>query len=301
MANLKELRSRINNVKGTKRITSAMKMVAAAKLRRAQQNAERTRPYSERMGKLIGALSSEYRDGDGFVENGPPLLVGKKNENNANPLYIIISADRGLCGGFNSNLVKFTLNHRAKLQSEGKDMSLVMIGRKIVSAIGFTDSTFEVHEDVSKAAEDYSFAQGLSERLIDYYSKDEFSECYLVFNRFVSVLEQELTIQKLIPFQIDETTQKNNDDMQENLGNFEYEPDREEVLNEILPKNIAVQIYSAMLESSAAEQAARMAAMDNATRNAEDMINKITLRYNRQRQANITSELIEIISGAEAL
>ena len=300
MANLKELRSRINNVKGTKRITSAMKMVAAAKLRRAQQNAERTRPYSERMGQLIAALSSEYRDGDGFVDNGPPLLVGKKNDGSVNPLYIIISADRGLCGGFNSNLVKFTLNHRAKLQSEGRDMSLVMIGRKIVSAIGFTDSTFEVHEDVSKASEDYGFAQGLSERLIDYYNNNEFSECYLVFNRFVSILVQELTIQKLIPFQIDETMQKS-DDMQENLGNFEYEPDREEVLNEILPKNIAVQIYSAMLESSAAEQAARMTAMDNATRNAEEMIGKITLIYNRQRQANITSELIEIISGAEAL
>ncbi len=296
MANLKELRSRIDNVKGTKRITSAMKMVAAAKLRRAQQNAERARPYSERMGKLIASLSAEYREGDELVKNGPPLLVGKPSD--ANSLYIIISADRGLCGGFNSNLVKFVLNRRSKLQSEGKDMSLIMIGRKIVSAIGFTDSTFEVHEEVGKAAGHYDFAQGLAERLIEYYQNDEFSECYLVFNRFVSILEQELSQEKLIPFQpkIDEKTEQ-----EEFLGNFEYEPDREDVLNELLPKNIAVQIYSAMLESSAAEQAARMTAMDNATRNAEDMIGNITLLYNRQRQANITKELIEIISGAEAL
>ncbi len=296
MANLKELRSRIDNVKGTKRITSAMKMVAAAKLRRAQQNAERTRPYSKRMGQLIGALSKEYFDGETPAQNGPPLLVGKQNK--ANPLYIIISSDRGLCGGFNSNLVKFVLTKQAELNAQGKAMNLIMIGKKIVSAIGFTDSTFEVHEDMGKILNNYDFAQGLAERIIKYFNDDEFSECTLVFNRFISIMVQEMAQEKLIPFQ---NQAKQNTENTEELANFEYEPDREDVLNEILPKNIAVQIYSAILESSASEQAARMTAMDSATRNAEDMIDRITLIYNRQRQANITKELIEIISGAEAL
>ncbi len=294
MANLKQLRSRIDNVKGTKRITSAMKMVAAAKLRRAQQNAEKTRPYSSHMRKLIGALSQEYQTEDGFLESGPPLLVGKKN--NTNPLYIVVSSDRGLCGGFNAGLVKFVHQQRKKLQSEGKDMSLIMLGRKIVGAIGYTDSTFEVHEDVSKAVVNYNFSNSLSERVIDYFNSDDFGECFLVYNRFASVLVQELTVQKLIPF-----VRNNVEESTKEFMNFEFEPNKETVLEELLPRNIAVQIYGSILESFAAEQAARMTAMDNATRNANDMIKHLTLTYNRQRQANITRELIEIISGAEAL
>ena len=294
MANLKQLRLRIDNVKGTKRITSAMKMMAAVKLRRAQLNAEKTRPYSNYMNKLIKSLSREYQTDDNLASGGPPLLVGRRND--ANPIYIIVSSDKGLCGGFNSGLIKFVHQQEAKLKVENKEMNLIMIGRKIVGAVGFTDNTFEVHDEITKFIGDFDFANQLSKRLIEYFENDEFSECYLVYNKFVSILVQELTAQKLIPFTNDGETQTD-----DSAASFEYEPDKESVLKELLPKNIAVQIYSSMLESFASEQAARMTAMDNATRNADDIIAKLTLNYNRQRQAAITGELIEIISGAEAL
>ncbi len=306
MASLKELRVRISSVQSTKRITSAMKMVAAAKLRRAQENAESARPYAVAMESMISALSQ----GVGESGNGPGLLVG--NGKDRIHLLIVISSDRGLCGGFNGSIVRDVKARIEMLESQDKQVKLFIIGRKASVQLRrqYSDRFVEVYEDLCKPTPAFEHAEKIAERIHHLYDNGEFDVCSLVYNRFISVLTQTVTLLGLIPFT--GVTLQDNDEQDDKQNNYEkidasqnavyeFEPDENEILKQILPKNISVQLFRALLESFASEQGARMTAMDNATRNAGDMIHKLQITYNRTRQAQITKELIEIISGAEAL
>ena len=292
MPSLKDLRNRITSVKSTQRITAAMKMVAAAKLRRAQEHALAARPYAERMEDMLRSLS------DNSGAGGSPLLVGTGSDKTH--LLVLISADRGLCGGFNISLMRGLREAIKRLQAEGKTVQLFIIGRKGVGLARreFADLIVEVAEDISKPSPSFEAASNIADSLIQRFSNNEFDSCTVFYNKFVSALTQIVTPQQLIPFSLAE-------DGAESIvtasSAHEFEPSEEQILDELLPRNISMQIFRAMLESFASEQGARMTAMDNATRNAGDMINKLTLNYNRSRQAQITKELIEIISGAEAL
>ena len=294
MPSLKDLRNRIDSVKSTKKITQAMKMVAASKLKKAQSSAERGRSYSSGLDGIVQRLvgSSEY------VEH--PLL-GNNLEEKMSSLIIVVSSDRGLCGGLNSNIVKEVKKKIKKIQLENKSLSLVCIGKKgydLLSGLFEEMFNFEV-KYISIGDVDYKSIEEIGNKILSGFYKKDFQECCLFYNYFKSVISQEVKVETLIPY-----PRLNNDNtkVEENVDNyFEYEPNEEEVLSKILPKNFIVQMYKAILESRASEQGARMAAMDNATRNAGDMIDNLSLKYNRQRQAIITKELIEIISGAEAL
>ncbi len=292
MSSLKDLRNRITSVKSTQRITAAMKMVAAAKLRRAQEHALAARPYAERMEDMLRSLS------DSSGAGGSPLLVGTGSDKTH--LLVLISADRGLCGGFNISLMRGLREEIKRLQAEGKTVQLFIIGRKGVGLARreFADLIVEVAEDISKPSPSFEAASNIADSLMQRFSNNEFDSCTVFYNKFVSALTQTVTPQQLIPFSLAE-------DGAESIvtasSAHEFEPSEEQILDELLPRNISMQIFRAMLESFASEQGARMTAMDNATRNAGDMINKLTLNYNRSRQAQITKELIEIISGAEAL
>ena len=292
MPSLKDLRNRITSVKSTQRITAAMKMVAAAKLRRAQEHALAARPYAERMEDMLRSLS------DSSGAGGSPLLVGTGSDKTH--LLVLISADRGLCGGFNISLMRGLREAIKRLQAEGKNVQLFIIGRKGVGLARreFADLIVEVAEDISKPSPSFEAASNIADSLMQRFSNNEFDSCTVFYNKFVSALTQTVTPQQLIPFSLAE-------DGAESIvtasSAHEFEPSEEQILDELLPRNISMQIFRAMLESFASEQGARMTAMDNATRNAGDMINKLTLNYNRSRQAQITKELIEIISGAEAL
>ena len=292
MPSLKDLRNRITSVKSTQRITAAMKMVAAAKLRRAQEHALAARPYAERMEDMLRSLS------DSSGAGGSPLLVGTGSDKTH--LLVLISADRGLCGGFNISLMRGLREEIKRLQAEGKTVQLFIIGRKGVGLARreFADLIVEVAEDISKPSPSFEAASNIADSLMQRFSNNEFDSCTVFYNKFVSALTQTVTPQQLIPFSLAE-------DGAESIvtasSAHEFEPSEEQILDELLPRNISMQIFRAMLESFASEQGARMTAMDNATRNAGDMINKLTLNYNRSRQAQITKELIEIISGAEAL
>lgn len=289
MANLKDLKTRINSVKSTQKITSAMKMVAAAKLRRAQESAEANRPYSSRMQQVISGLASKAS-----MATAPALLVGR--ETVKTHLLIVVSADKGLCGGFNGSIARQTRLEIKRLEEEGKSVLLYMVGKKAADNLGreITDKIFERVENLQGSNLDYNKVDTVSHKILTGFSDTSFDHVSIIYNQFVNAITQNVVVTPLIPVQI-------NEDKDTGASNYEYEPDENELLEQLLPRNVTTQIYSALLESFAAELAARMTAMDNATRNAGDMIDSLTLVYNRTRQANITKELIEIISGAEAL
>ena len=292
MPSLDDLRKRITSVKSTQKITKAMKMVAAAKLRKAQENAEKGRPYSEKMNNIILNLSAGVSD----PHSVPKLLVGTGKQDDH--LCLVLTSDRGLCGGFNTNIIKKAKNYFEKIKKEGKSLKIITVGSKgydqlkrqygtyIVENISFKDSKNINYFDASK----------VGSLIIDKFQKNDFDVCTIFYNKFKNVISQIPQAQQIIPL---ESVDKNKE---ENLEiSYEFEPDEDEILSNLLPKNISTQIFKAMLENSASEQGSRMTAMDNATRNAGDLVDKLTIQYNRSRQAAITKELIEIISGAESL
>lgn len=291
MPSLKDLKTRINSVKSTQKITSAMKMVAAAKLRRAQDSAEKGRPYADRMQQIVNSLASKADP-----ISAPQLLVGNGKDNTH--LLVVVSADRGLCGGFNGAITRQTRTEVARLRGEGKTVKLLMVGRKSADALRreLGDSYIDSLEGIQGTAVEYADAASIGETVRNGFEAGDFDVCTVIFNKFKSAISQEVTLKRLIPAEVGEDTQDDDAGV-----SYEYEPDEEELLAAVLPRNISTQVYSALLESSAAELAARMTAMDNATRNAGDLIERLTLVYNRTRQATITKELIEIISGAEAV
>jgi len=295
MPSLKELRSRISSVKSTQRITSAMKMVAAAKLRRAQDMAMAARPYAERMERMLGSLAAAAAGGD-----GAPLLSGNGKQDTH--LLLLVSSDRGLCGGFNINLMRQVRERMRTLRQDGRTVKVFCVGRKGAALVRreYPDSLIEALEDVAKPAPSYEAAADIAGRVTALFERGEFDVCTIVYNKFVSALTQTVTPQQIIPFAASKA-EGQGDAAPTVEASYEYEPSEEDILDDLLPRNLSVQIYRSMLESFASEQGARMTAMDNATRNAGDMINRLTLNYNRTRQAFITKELIEIISGAEAL
>ncbi len=290
MASLDDLKKRIASVKSTQKITKAMKMVAAAKLRKAQESAEKGRPYSEKMNNVILNLSNGISD----KENAPKLLSGTGN--NKVHLCVVITSDRGLCGGFNSNIIKKAKNYFSKISDEGKDIKIITVGskgndqlkrvygQKIIENISFKDSKNANYFDADK----------VGKMVIEKFEAGEFDICTIFYNKFKNVITQIPQAQQIIPLN-NEKDESNSDE------SYEFEPDEDEILTNLLPKNISTQIFKAMLENSASEQGSRMSAMDNATRNAGEMVDKLTIEYNRSRQAAITKELIEIISGAESL
>jgi F-type H+-transporting ATPase subunit gamma len=295
MPSLKDLRSRISSVKSTRRITSAMKMVAAAKLRRAQELALAARPYSERMERMLSSLAAAS-GGAGSL----PLLAGTgKDETH---LLVFVSTDRGLCGGFNINLMRQVRRSVRALQGEGKKVKIFCVGRKGAALVRreYPAALVAQVEDIARPVPSYDKAVEIANRIMAMFEAGEFDVCTVIYNKFVSALTQTVTPQQLIPFA---PPAKSGEvaDTGAGAASYEYEPSEEDILNELLPRNLSVQLYRAFLESFASEQGARMTAMDNATRNAGDMINRLTTNYNRTRQAFITKELIEIISGAEAL
>ena len=292
MPNLKDLKTRINSVTSPQKITSAMKMVAAAKLRRAQEAAESGRPYATRMRAVIASLAA-----NADKSSASELLVGRTAVNTH--LLVIISADKGLCGGFNGSVARLAKHEMNRLESEGKSVQIYFVGRKAADALGsaISDRTFARVEGVQGTSLGFESASEIASKIITGFEEGQFDAVSVIFNRFVNAITQEVTHTSLIPVQIDAPE----DEAKEAAIFYDYEPEEAEILSALLPRNMSTQIFSALLESSAAELAARMTAMDNATRNAGDMIDRLTLVYNRTRQANITKELIEIISGAEAL
>jgi F-type H+-transporting ATPase subunit gamma len=294
MPSLKDYRDRIASVKSTRKITSAMKMVAASKLKKAQEAAEASRPYARSMAAMLSRLAQ------GVVQSGsgPKLLTG--NGRDEKHLLIVVSSDRGLCGGFNGNLVRFTRQKIAKMEQDGKTVQLLVVGRKAYDLLRreMKDKIVKYYTDIGAAG--FETAADISSFLLQSFEDDAFDVCSIVYNNFRSVLAQVPTAQQLVPFSM---PANDNTDAEEALSStpYDFEPDEEKILEELLPRNISVQIFRALLDSAAGEQAARMTAMDNATRNAGDMIKNLTLQYNRARQAYITKELIEIISGAEAV
>ncbi|MGB1360800.1 MAG: F0F1 ATP synthase subunit gamma [Alphaproteobacteria bacterium] len=291
MASLKDLKSSILSVQSTKRITSAMKMVASAKLKKATDNVEESRPYAEEMGKMIANLAN------GSASKNP-LLKGTGSDKVH--LFVIVASDRGLCGGFNGNLTRRVAKDANELKKSGKTVKFLVVGRKAGAGLksAFGSDIVEAYEDLNKPAPEYVHAETVGEKILSMLNAGEFDVCTMYYNVFVNALEQRPTPKQIIPLTVEKTTET---EAETSKAIYEYEPDEETILKALLPKNIMIQVYSAMLESFAGEQAARMTAMDNATNNAGDMIRSLQITYNRTRQAQITGELIEIISGAEAL
>ena len=291
MASLDDLKKRIVSVKSTQKITKAMKMVAAAKLKRAQDSAEKGRPYSDKMNNIILNLSSSISD----KENAPKLLVGTGEEKVH--LCVVLTSDRGLCGGFNSNIIKKAKSYFEKILTEGKTLKIITVGTKGYDQLkrNFSDKIIEKISFKESKNANYFDANRVGKLIIDLFLKNEFDVCTIFYNKFKNVITQIPQEQQIIPLKSSEKEDMSNDD------NYEFEPEEDEILSNLLPKNISTQIFKAMLENSASEQGSRMSAMDNATRNAGEMVDKLTIEYNRSRQAAITKELIEIISGAESL
>lgn len=294
MASLKEMRNRIASVKATRKITKAMQMVAAAKLRRAQEAAQAARPYAERMATVLGSLASKVADKNG----ASPLLVG--NGKDQVHLLIVMTAERGLCGGFNSNISKLARADAHRLIANGKTVKIMTVGRKGADNLRRDLSKNIVERKDFQGVRQLNFghAEGVANRVVEMFEAGEFDVATIYFSEFRSVIAQKPTALQLIPAKVDEAS---NETAKGATAIHEYEPGEDEVLGFLLSRNISTQIFRGLLENAASEQGARMSAMDSATRNAGDMINKLTIKYNRQRQANITKELIEIISGAEAL
>jgi F-type H+-transporting ATPase subunit gamma len=295
MPSLKDLKIRINSVKSTRKITSAMKMVAAAKLRRAQEQAEAARPYAERMDRMLGSLAAAAVGRPG----APAMLAGTGNDDVH--LLIVATADRGLCGGFNSSIVRASRARIRTLRDQGKTVKILCVGKKGNDQLRreFRDSIIDVIVDIGRPSLTFVDAEDVAGKVTRMYEAGEFDVCTIVYNRFKSAMTQVVTQQQLIPFAPPEAEEGEPATAADAL--YEYEPEESEILDALLPRNISVQIYRALLENAASEQGARMTAMDNATRNAGEMIDNLTVQYNRARQAAITKELIEIISGAEAL
>ena len=291
MPSLKDLKNRIGSVKSTQKITSAMKMVAAAKLRKAQEQAIASRPYCSSMEKIVSSLANK------LIDNAPELLKGKKDIKKQ--LLVVFSADRGLCGGFNGSISRAVKIEVKKSKDLGIETKLLFVGRKSADTLkkDFQQHIVEIVTGNSTNP-NYSDALSISSKIVDLYQRNEFGSCKIIFNKFVSAITQEVTLKSLIPIETNNEDASNNNQVS---SVYEYEPSEEVILEELLNKNIATQLFSAQMESTASELAARMTAMDNATRNAGDLIDRLTLQYNRTRQAFITKELIEIISGAEAL
>ena len=296
MPSLKDIKTQINSVGSTKKITSAMKMVAASKLRRSQEKAEAARPYSSRLEEMLSSLASSAASGEGIIK----LLTGTGNDQT----YIVVpvSADRGLCGGFNSSINRETFKLVKSLEGNGKKVQLMPVGKKSRDFFNrvMKDQIIESFVDLNVSSTGYESALNISNKLQELYFDGKFDKCILVFNKFKSAISQEVTQQQLIPLDVSNSEKE---EEKENSSNaiYDYEPDEETILKDLLPKNVSIQIFKVLLESDAGEQGARMAAMDNATRNAGEMIDSLTLKYNRTRQAFITKELIEIISGAESI
>lgn len=293
MPNLKDLKNRIASVKSTRKITKAMQMVAAAKLRRAQESAEASRPYTERFNKVLGGLAASV----GGSDTAPTLLKGTGSDQVQ--LLVVMTAERGLCGGFNSSIVKKARIAIEKLKSDGKTVKILTVGKKGREQLKRDYSALFVgHVDLSDVKKlGYADAQKIARDVLGRFDNGEFDVATIFYSAFVNVVSQVPTAQQIIPaaFDAPETEQAGDGPL------YDYEPDEERILADLLPRGVATQIFSALLENAASEQGARMSAMDNATRNAGDMIDKLTIEYNRSRQAVITNELIEIISGAEAL
>ena len=290
MPSLKDLKNRISSVKSTQKITSAMKMVAAAKLRRAQEQALSSRPYTKLMDSVVSKLASKAST------NTIQLLTGK--EDNKTELLLVFSADRGLCGGFNGSITRAVRREILKSNEQGINLKLLMVGKKSADALNREFGHLYVDRLEGKSVNpNFTDAEVLTKKIISLFENNEFGSCKVIYNKFISAIAQEVTQKSLIPAEIKQ------EENQSNLSNsvFEFEPSEEEILMDLLPRNLATQLYSSQIERTASELAARMTAMDNATRNAGEMIDKLTLQYNRTRQAVITKELIEIISGAEAL
>ena len=291
MPSLKDLRNRISSVKSTKKITSAMKMVAAAKLKRAQVNAEKTRPYARKMSEIVNSL----------VENNKAKefkYSEKKTKKTKNILLIVCSADRGLCGGFNGSIVKFSKKLSEKIINSGDQVSYIFVGKKAYQSLQryCGESILEFFSDIANPTIKFDLAKSIRDKVLELFLKNSMDECHLIYTEFRSAISLTVQSLKLLPLNASDTNIENNSNR-----SYDFEPSEEEILNEIIPKNIAIQIHTALLENLASEQGSRMTAMDNATRNANDMIDNLTLFYNRSRQALITKELIEIISGAEAV
>jgi F-type H+-transporting ATPase subunit gamma len=294
MPSLKALRTRIASVKSTQKITSAMKMVAAAKLRRAQQRAEAARPYAERMERMLGALAASVVGSP----TAPKMLAG--TERDKVHLLIPVTGDRGLAGAFNSSIGRLTRNITRRLEAEGKTVKILPVGRKGRDFLRreLADRIIGEFSFASKKTVDFADAQEIGQRVTEMLERGEFDVCSIVYNKFHSVISQIPSELQLVPVKLPEVKQ---DEQTGAHAIYEFEPDEETILARLLPQNLAIQVYRAMLENSAGFYGSQMTAMDNATRNAGDMIKRLSTNYNRARQANITRELIEIISGAEAL
>ena len=296
MPSLKDIKNKINSVGSTKKITSAMKMVAASKLRRSQEKAEAARPYSTRLEEMLSSLASSGTSGEGVIQ----LLTGTGKDERY--LVVPVTADRGLCGGFNSAINRDTVKFATSLEAEGKSVKLLTVGKKSRDFFNriMQDKIVDSFADLGSSGVGYNIALEISNKIQDMYFDDQFDKCIIVYNKFKSVISQEVTHQQLIPLDI-ESSEKKPEEQVKDTSIYTYEPDEETILKDLLPKNVSIQIFKVLLESNAGEQGARMAAMDNATRNAGEMIDSLTLVYNRTRQAFITKELIEIISGAESV
>ena len=299
MPNLKDLKTRIDSVKSTQKITSAMKMVAAAKLRRAQDSAEAARPYAERMERMLSSLAASMAGSDGT----PKLMAG--NGKDDTHLIVAFTADRGLCGGFNSSIIRQVRKMALDATAADKTFKVFCVGRKGHDVLKreFPSAIIDSVEGLGRRGVEYHEAEDVAVTIIELFESGQFDTCTIVFNRFQSAMTQIVTPQQLIPFELTgEEIEGEESTVEDAVAPvYIFEPEEDEILVDLLPKNLAVQIFQALLENSASEHGARMSAMDNATRNAGEMIDKLTLTYNRTRQAFITKELIEIISGAEAL
>ena len=291
MPSLDDLKKRIKSVKSTQKITKAMKMVAAAKLRKAQESAEKGRPYSQKLQNIILNLTKSIND----PENAPKLLVGTGKDQTY--LCVVMTADRGLCGGFNSNICKLAKTNFKQFLNEGKNLKIITVGTKGLDQIKREYEKYIVKKFSFKENKNITFkeAEIIGSEILNLFNKDEFDKCILFYNNFKNVITQIPQAQQIIPAKNDKNESGEND------LSYEFEPDEDEILEDLLPKNISTQIFKAFLENAASEQGSRMTAMDNATRNAGELVDKLTINYNRSRQASITKELIEIISGAESL
>ena len=292
MPSLDDLKKRIKSVKSTQKITKAMKMVAAAKLRKAQESAEKGRPYSEKMQNIILNLTNSINN----PLNAPKLLVG--NGKDKTYLCLVLTADRGLCGGFNSNICKLAKINFKKILSEGKELKIITVGSKGLDQIKREYGKYVIKKFSFKDKKRISFTEAeiIGSEIINLFNNNEFDKCILFYNNFKNVITQIPQAQQIIPVEKKVLKEKNKES-----PSYEFEPDEDEILEDLLPKNISTQVFKAFLENAASEQGSRMTAMDNATRNAGDLVDKLTINYNRSRQASITKELIEIISGAESL
>jgi F-type H+-transporting ATPase subunit gamma len=292
MPSLDDLKKRIKSVKSTQKITKAMKMVAAAKLRKAQENAEKGRPYSQKMQNIILNLTKSIND----PQNAPKLLVGTGQDKTY--LCVVLTADRGLCGGFNSNICKLAKTNFKQILEEGKDLKIITVGTKGLDQIRREYGKFIIKKFSFKEKKQITFneAEIIGNEIIRLFNEEQFDKCILFYNNFKNVITQIPQAQQIIP-----TDQKSAKENNGSSLSYEFEPEEDEILEDLLPKNISTQVFKAFLENAASEQGSRMAAMDNATRNAGDLVEKLTINYHRRRQASITKELIEIISGAESL